>query len=752
MGTLKYSLVAFALASVCVSASARVLYFEDFESFDAGVVLHERAGWEGWYGDAGAAGIVSDRYAFRGTKSVEIDASADAVQVLDITEGKWVLTAMQYIPSGTSGVTRFHMQNTYRDGDIGRSVQWFFSLSDGKIGDDYDPSASARIIYNEWIELKLVIDLDNDLLEQYYNGALFSTRAWVYSGTSQIQSIDLFGNGASSVYYDDIRIEDYLSSLVKAHDPSPQSDAVDVPRDAVLRWTAGRWADTHDVYFGTSADDVSNADRSSPLGVLVSTGQSEASFDPEGLLDFGLTYYWRIDEVNAGPDNAIFRGDVWNFTAEPFAYAVENIIATSNAASEAGAGPQNTVNGSGLDADDRHSTRSTDMWLGLPSGGEPVWIQYEFSRVVQLYELWVWNYNAEFELVLGFGIKNAMVEYSENGTDWTALGDKEFAQATAKATYPANTTVAFGGVPARYVRLTVNSGWGPMGQFGLSEVRFLYIPAHPRQPQPADGATDVAINATLSWRSGRQAVSHEVYLGNDPETLSPAGTVSSASFVPGDLQFASTYYWQVVEVNEADAVPAWAGDVWSFSTQEFALIDGFETYNDDVDAKTTIYDTWFDGWTNDTGSTVGYLNAPFAERKIVHGGRQSMPLAYDNSASPFYSEAERTFDRDQDWTAGGADSLSLYFQGSPTNSPQTLYLMLEDNAGHAATVSHGNPDAVLAAEWQQWRIPLDQFAGVDPSRIQKMAVGIGNRTSPTAGGTGIIYIDDIGYGRPAAAD
>ena len=84
MGTLKYSLVAFALASVCVSASARVLYFEDFESFDAGVVLHERAGWEGWYGDAGAAGIVSDRYAFRGTKSVEIDASADAVQVLSL--------------------------------------------------------------------------------------------------------------------------------------------------------------------------------------------------------------------------------------------------------------------------------------------------------------------------------------------------------------------------------------------------------------------------------------------------------------------------------------------------------------------------------------------------------------------------------------------------------------------------------------------------------------------------------------------
>jgi len=41
-----------------------------------------------------------------------------------------------------------------------------------------------------------------------------------------------------------------------------------------------------------------------------------------------------------------------------------------------------------------------------------------------------------------------------------------------------------------------------------------------------------------------------------------------------------------------------------------------------------------------------------------------MPLIYDNSASPFLSEAERTFDTPQDWTTNGADTLSLYIQGS----------------------------------------------------------------------------------------
>jgi len=362
----------------------------------------------------------------------------------------------------------------------------------------------------------------------------------------------------------------------------------------------------------------------------------------------------------------------------------------------------------------------------------------------------VWNYNAEFELILGFGLKDVAVAYSQNGTDWTALGDVEFAKPTAKATYTANTTVSFGGVAAKYVRLTVNSGWGVMGQYGLSEVRFMFIPAQARQPQPADGAADVAIDTALSWRAGREAVSHKVYLGTAADAATLAGTVSAAAFVPSDLEFGTTYYWMVEEVNEADDVPAWASVLWSFTTAEFAVVDDFESYNDDVDAKTTIFDTWLDGWVNNTGSTVGYLNAPFAERTIVHGGRQSMPLQYDNSASPFYSEAERTFDSAQDWTVGGGDSLRLYFRGDATNSAQTLYIALEDRAGHTATVSNADPDAVLAAEWQLWQIALSEFGGVNPASVEKMTIGVGNRTSPVAGGTGTVYIDDIGCGRPAA--
>ena len=76
-----------------------------------------------------------------------------------------------------------------------------------------------------------------------------------------------------------------------------------------------------------------------------------------------------------------------------------------------------------------------------------------------------------------------------------------------------------------------------------------------------------------------------------------------------------------------------------------------------------IYDAWIDGLTDGkSGSQVGYDQAPFAEKTIVHGGTQSMPLKYDNTAKSF-SEAVRTFDPAQNWTASGVKSLSLFFQG-----------------------------------------------------------------------------------------
>jgi len=444
---------------------------------------------------------------------------------------------------------------------------------------------------------------------------------------------------------------------MQASGPNPADGDEDVSRDVTLAWMPGEFAVTHDVYFGLAFDDVNDASRANPMGVLVSQGQSDVAYTPDADLTFGQTYFWRVDEVNGAPDNAIFKGAVWSFTTEPLAYPIENVLATSSSSSGATAGPENIVNGSGLNAADEHSIESSDMWLTTP-GADPPSIQFEFDKVYKLHEMLVWNYNVQFELVLGFGVKGVTVEYSADGVDWAALGDVELAQATARADYTANTMIDFGGVAARFVRLAINSGHGPMGQFGLSEVRFTFIPVQAREPQPADAATGVAADTTLAWRSGRDAVVHDVYLDTAPDAPALADTVSDNSYTP-DLQFGTTYYWRIDEVNEAEAIPVWASDLWSFSTLEYVVIDDMESYDDE---ENTIFDTWLDGFVNGTGSTVGYFNAPFAEKTIVHSGGQSMPFEYVNDTAPFYSEAEYDLGGIS-LNANGADTLRVFVAG-----------------------------------------------------------------------------------------
>ncbi len=37
--------------------------------------------------------------------------------------------------------------------------------------------------------------------------------------------------------------------------------------------------------------------------------------------------------------------------------------------------------------------------------------------------------------------------------------------------------------------------------------------------------------------------------------------------------------------------------------------------------------------------------------------------------------------------------------------------------------------------------------GVNMSRVIGLVIGAGNRTSPVKGGAGIVYLDDLGFGR-----
>ncbi|MFH1883493.1 MAG: hypothetical protein ABIL62_12375, partial [Planctomycetota bacterium] len=112
-----------------------------------------------------------------------------------------------------------------------------------------------------------------------------------------------------------------------------------------------------------------------------------------------------------------------------------------------------------------------------------------------------------------------------------------------------------------------------------------------------------------------------------------------------------------------------------------------------------------------------------------------------------YSEATLTLTYPRDWTEKGVNTLTIWFRGDSANAAETLYVALNGNA----IVTNDNPDAAQITTWTQWNIDLQAFAdqGVNLANVNTIALGLGNRNNPVAGGSGTMYFDDIRLYPPA---
>ncbi len=113
-------------------------------------------------------------------------------------------------------------------------------------------------------------------------------------------------------------------NLEHAQLPNPKNGAIEVPRDVVLSFRPGELATAHNVFIGTNADDVNNATLDDPLGVTIGQNLDVAAYDPPGLLDYGQTYYWRVDEINDSDANSPWKGDVWSFTVLNYPIVIDD--------------------------------------------------------------------------------------------------------------------------------------------------------------------------------------------------------------------------------------------------------------------------------------------------------------------------------------------------------------------------------------------------------------------------------------------
>ena len=249
-------------------------------------------------------------------------------------------------------------------------------------------------------------------------------------------------------------------------------------------------------------------------------------------------------------------------------------------------------------------------------------------------------------------------------------------------------------------------------------------------PGPADGAADVPTDVSLSWLEAEFATSRELWLGKEGamEKVEPAP--AGTTFDPGTLEFGQTYQWRVDQIGPSGTV---TGRTWTFTTAECISVEDFQSYADHAGIRAV----WIES----------ILDFDYVFLAADSQGNNSMRFEFQNQYDPYFTEATRTFNSPQDWTAQAVEALSLSFIGEHENMEHLMYLKLEDAAGQSFKVEHPYTYACQSDIWRQWTVALEQFSngGIDLGSVKKITIGLGDGTSSAQVGEDRdhIYIDQI---------
>jgi len=205
-------------------------FFDNFDSYAAGSGIIGQGGWQGWAGGTSSNAFVSNAQSYSSPNSLGVSGAADVVQTWGgITSGLWYAKAWTYVPSTQTGEMWFILMNTY-DGAcaVAADCDWSIQVvlcntgctttggnppSPGFVtnyGAQTLPGAgAAALLTDQWVEVIAEINLDANSYTVYYNGAPFDTQQYYDPATGQqaIQAMDLYSNGSSESYMDNVWLD-----------------------------------------------------------------------------------------------------------------------------------------------------------------------------------------------------------------------------------------------------------------------------------------------------------------------------------------------------------------------------------------------------------------------------------------------------------------------------------------------------------------------------------------------------------------
>jgi hypothetical protein len=612
---------------------------------------------------------------------------------------------------------RWHGIVAKRDGwDDTEPLMWYLEIN-GANGyllfgrwNNYTVGTGGAVPVQEWAHIAATCDRVNGSL--YVNGELKKSAKFSLGpktdSTLMIGADNLGGTGAFYGAIDEVRLYDTAMTQEQIQAvmfeagakpelslvPRPADKEIDVARDVVLTWRPGIYAATHNVYFGTDYNNVNEATVSDPRGVLARQNQVDTAYDPEGLLEYNRTYYWRIDEVNDADPNSPWRGNVWSFTVRNFVL-VEGFESYTD------------------DKPNRVFDTWTDGW-GTTDNGAVVGYSDPDWAANQHYIETLISHSGKQSMPFFYSndkkYSEAVLPLSDPSTDWTRDGVDSLV--VWYRGYPA-CLGAFVSLPDGVYEVT-GAGediWANKDEFhfvcremGTGSAATIIAKVESLDPINKDSKAGVMIRDSLE----PGAVNTALLLTPDPTKglRFQNRTASNGATARGETDLdpnAMPPYWLKLQRTSGGLVRAYRcadGVTW----KQFDLKS--------VTMQTPIY--------------VGLAVTSHAANVPCTARFSNVTITGDGSDKPWLNQDI----------------------GLTTNDPEPMYVVLNDSA----VVYHDNPAATIGDVWTPWTIPLSAFAekGVNLANVDSVGIGVGTRGNTSkVGGNGQLYIDDIRLSRPS---
>jgi hypothetical protein len=321
----------------------------------------------------------------------------------------------------------------------------------------------------------------------------------------RIVAWDNHGASASGPLWDFTTENEVNTPPYLPSDPLPMNHATSVDINADVSWNGGD-PDPGD----TVTYDVCFGTISPPPKVV--SNQSGMSYDP-GTMQYQTIYYWQI--IAWDNHDASTQGSIWDFTTvqEPNTPPYE---------------PSNPFPNDGA--------TNVDVTVGLSwTGGDP-------------------NGDAvTYDVFFGTTTSPPKVAANQTLTSYDP-GTLEY------------TTIYYWKIVSWDSHGA--SADGPLWQF-TTNTEPNNPPYTPSNPSPADGATGVDINTTMSWNGGDpdpgDIVTYDIFFGTTTPPPKLVNNHTTPSYQPATLQENTTYYWKIVSWDNHDASAT--GPIWSFTTE-----------------------------------------------------------------------------------------------------------------------------------------------------------------------------------------